>query len=573
MRQVENFFQNIRKLTEQKRGRLFLLALILIVGVFLRSYNLHSWLDFGSDQVKDFTVVSSVVVDHTPWPLLGPDMSHSAAHIAGERKRFFVGPMFYYFEIISAKIFGSYPDAMAYPDLLFSILSLPLFYYFLRRYFSIPSALVLISLYSISFYALSFSHRAWNVNSIPFFVLLFLLSLYELILAKEKTHWGWVVALGIALGVGVQLHAIVLVIFPATLLFYSFFLLKKNPNVWKKLGVIFVIALILNTGQILYEQKTGFQNSQVFLLSLKQPSRQSAYEKMTHDIVFHIQANAYILSSIGSNTVDFSVVDDLQHKLKAREIVKSIKIIFQPTFLVQTLLTLILSLCGYGLLINAFRKESDEKRRAFLGILLVYAAFTFVAFFSLDANLFRYFVHIFFLPFIFFGLLIDFLRRNLSKRIWLTTVILLFLFLVASNILSLYRTVAVYTEKNRTDLDSIILGELESSLDFMTDSGKNKEIYLLDENGQGLFLGSLSVVAGERNVRIILMDINTKIPKRIPLATSPVRMNADATVPKDVPLFYLGSSLENESQTAFGDHSVESYKNFGEVRIYRLKQN
>ena len=71
----------------------WILLAIVLLGAFLRSYNLRSWLDFGSDQVKDFNIVNSVVNHQATWPLLGPDMSHSGA--GGYKPRFLLGPMLF----------------------------------------------------------------------------------------------------------------------------------------------------------------------------------------------------------------------------------------------------------------------------------------------------------------------------------------------------------------------------------------------------------------------------------------------------------------------------------------------
>ena len=147
---------------------------IFSIGFFLRATHFHDWLDFGDDQVNDATIVSNVVDHNAPWPLLGPKMSHTGN--GGRKGQYHLGPMFYYFEITSAKLFGNRPDALAYPDLLFDILTLPLFYIFFRRFFSTNITLALTGLYAVSFFALSFSHSALNPNLIPFFVLLFLLS-------------------------------------------------------------------------------------------------------------------------------------------------------------------------------------------------------------------------------------------------------------------------------------------------------------------------------------------------------------------------------------------------------------
>ena len=172
----------------------------------MRSYHFHDWLDFESDQARDLSITEKVVDKGGSWPLLGPDMSHSQDGSV----RFHVGPIYYYFQIISGHIFGVHPETAAYPDLLFAILSIPLFYFFLKRYFSGNLSLALTGLYAVSFYIIQYSRFAYNTNPIPFFVILFLLSLLEFLEKREKVSWIWAVLAGIALGVGVQLHVTLL---------------------------------------------------------------------------------------------------------------------------------------------------------------------------------------------------------------------------------------------------------------------------------------------------------------------------------------------------------------------------
>ena len=303
----ENFWKNKRK-----RTTIIIAIAIFSIGVFLRSYHFHDWLDFGNDQVTDATIVGKVVNHKAPWPLLGPQMSHSGYVEGIHKKQYHLGPIFYYFEIISAKLFGNYPDKLAYPDWLFDVLTLPLLYLFFKRFFSINITLALTGLWAVSFFVLGFSRSAWNPNPIPFFVLLFLLSLMEFLARKEKIGWLWAVFLGIALGVSIQLHAILLVLLPLVTLVVFLFLLKKNWWVWKKWAVVFLIALVLNGGQIASELKKNFANTRIFFTSLQSDngsSRGTILDNIPLNISCHAQANAYILSSLGDSECNFSFTD------------------------------------------------------------------------------------------------------------------------------------------------------------------------------------------------------------------------------------------------------------------------
>ncbi len=317
----------------------------MLVGLFLRTYRFHDWLDFGSDQVNDAERVGAVVEQTAPWPSYGPDMGNSGT--GGRQNRFRLGPIYYDFEIVSAKLFGNNPDSMAYPDLLFSVLSIPLLYLFLRKAFNENVSLALTGLSTISFSSLSFSHSAWNVNPIPFFSLLFLLSLYEFVLGAEKTPFRWVVALGVALGVGIQLHAILLVLFPATLFFTSLLFLRKRRASWKKLVAVIFIMILLNLGQLFGEMNNDFKNTRIFLASATESSTASDERlsiRIGNELSCTFQADTYILSSVGPTYCDFS----LMNAVKQRFDTETSGPIKNRRFLFETILCVLFSVAGFG---------------------------------------------------------------------------------------------------------------------------------------------------------------------------------------------------------------------------------
>ena len=138
---------------------------IILLGIFLRTYHFHDWLRFNADQSRDAGVVSDFVEGKSGLPLLGPKAGGT---------EFKLGGAFYYLQITSAKIFGDAPDKMAYPDLLASILAIPLLFLFLKRAFNENIALVLTGVLSVSIFAIKYARFAWNPNSAPFYCLLFL---------------------------------------------------------------------------------------------------------------------------------------------------------------------------------------------------------------------------------------------------------------------------------------------------------------------------------------------------------------------------------------------------------------
>ena len=111
------------------------LGSIFVNRYFLRTYNFHDWLKFSNDQARDAFISSQAADKETAWPLVGPYMSYSGDGDHVEENSFHLGPIYYYFQIVSAKIFGNYADKLAYPDVFFGVLSILLLYAFLRIYF------------------------------------------------------------------------------------------------------------------------------------------------------------------------------------------------------------------------------------------------------------------------------------------------------------------------------------------------------------------------------------------------------------------------------------------------------
>lgn len=541
----------LKKQLKKIPRHIWILLVIILVGTFLRAYNLNKWLDFGDDQVHDAVLVESVVRGESPWPLLGPDMSKSGNDGGGSSRanRFHVGPIYYYFQILSAKVFGSEPYRLAYPDLLFSILSIPLLFYFLNCYFSRNLSLVLTGLYSISFYSLNFSHSAWNPNIIPFFSLLFLFALWKFLVNKEKVSWLWTILLGIALGVGIQLHAILLVLFPAVAFFVFVYLLKNKQLPWKKLAGILLLTLVLNLGQIYSESKTQFTNSKAFLSSLNDSSTsvKGLIMSFTQDVECHAQANLHIVSALGDKQNCSFFVSGLLNKNKFARQLKKIENPFAITGMILATVFLVL---GYGLLIFNFRQENEPSKKYFLGLLILYASLSFLVLLPVINSALRYFVHTIFIPFIFLGLIFDrFIKKYSDKYFWLAGLLLTILALL--NFFAIYPLVKrLSSNQENTPQEKIVFGETASIADFIIENSfPQKEAYLRTSARCANFSRPLNYIAGEKNFNLI----TTKNENNIPAGKI---------------IFYVILRQNDTSSDKF--RNADIYKNFGQVDIYKI---
>jgi len=537
----------------------WVLLFLILLGTFLRTYHFHDWMLFGDDQIRDAYITSDVVTGKSPLPLTGPFMSYSGNGEHGEENSFHLGPVYYYFQMISAKIFGNYPDKLAYPDVFFSILSIPLFYLFLRLYFSKNISLGLTGLYAVSAYFISYSRFAWNTNLIPFFVILFLLSLYKFLEKNEKTHWIWVLSLGFALGVGFQLHAIVMIIFSVVAFLVFLVSIKRNYQVWKKWAVVLLVFLILNTSQIISEAKTNLSNTK----TLFRQSNGLALSKLKNDADCHIEANFFFLSSYSSgnsqcyyNFVNLTSGDGRNYYLKN----------FQgKNDFIILLTSLLFSAVGYFFLIYYNKKEEDAAKKYFLRLIAVYFMVGFLIMLPLsktDINEFRYFTFGFFMPFLFLGFLVKFMAQKFTwLKIYLIPVAIIFYLLITSNTGVISAEAKSYSEDNVTcsNLYKTNLGELEPVVQYMVSSSNGQDqIYLGQNSSQRIILDALTYLLKQQSVEPVKFE------------------NKSYAASGDEPVFYVSCKIPRvlpTNTTTKANNATAAYKKIGPIYVYQLNSS
>ncbi|MFZ1720845.1 MAG: glycosyltransferase family 39 protein, partial [Candidatus Moraniibacteriota bacterium] len=404
----------------KKKWLLGALVLIVLIGAFLRTYHFHDWLTMRDDQARDATLVSQVVKGELPWPEMGPFMSYSGAGDHSEENSFHLGPMYYYFQIISAKLFGNFPDKLAYPDAFFGILAIPLLYFFLRECFRRNISLGVTGLFAFSAYFIQYSRFAWNTNLIPFFVLLFLFASQKFLMECREDRWKWALVLGAAIGIGIQLHVILLAIFFLCALGIAVVSLKKDLGMWKQWMLIVIVAGMLNVTQITSEIATHFDNTR-HLFGSASHRGSTGLDKVTsllwNDIDCHIEANAYFLTSYGGDNCghDFLGTSAYIGKHARYDTFADVFSVF------ERILFVLFAFGGYALLVKRSRHETDERKRYFLYLVSFYSVITFLVMFPLSVTKiddFRYFLPMFFIPFVLLGLIMDAFFARYPRASW-----------------------------------------------------------------------------------------------------------------------------------------------------------
>ncbi len=520
-----------------------LFAGIVLFGLFLRTYHFRDWLYFYPDQARDLALTREVVEGHASWPLLGPIAASTP---------FRLGPMYYYFQIVSGELFGVRPETMAYPDLLFGTLSIPLLFVLLRRYFTPKRALSLTLLFAASYFAIRYSRFAWNTNPIPFFSMIFFLALLEFLAEGKRTKWRWAAALGIAIGVGVQLHTVMLLLLPATAISVAAYLTWRKEFPWGKAALVLILVLVLNAGQLTSEFHTDFHNSRYFFaaLTVRSPSGGNGFLRNAGlDIACHAQAVTHLLTSLdGKDYCD--TPDDLDPTTKHH--VDLVPYAVTMGSLAFGLATLVLAYRA-GRVLSRF--ETDPRKRQFLALTALYFGLSFLVIFPvMDDNApMRYFLPTIFVPFIFLGFILERIEARFAangKRIAVGIVVLF----VLINLVSVGVEAASYARDGESRSNYVVLGELERMRDYvLAHAGGQKDIsYLGEQKFYQNYFKPFDFVFGEKGATI-------------------ARVKKMGDIVPGKPLFYIADEWENGLVNDVPGHPVTDHFHIGQVDLYMLK--
>ncbi len=537
------------KIRQNKKVILLVLLVIIIIGGFLRTYHYHDWLDFGRIQARDAWATQDAILNHKPLPLLGPRASGTD---------FKLGPAFYYMQYLSARIFGTAPDKVAYPDLFFSILTIPLLFFFLKKYFNNTTALALTALYAVSYTAVQSGRFAWNPNSLPFFSILFLYAFLKFSDSDCKHKLGWAIIAGVALGIGAQLHTLYLIIFPIVFVVFSAYLIRQKILKFRYVAAVILVAFALNIPQIISEVRTGGRNAAAFMegVGSKPKGSDSLVSKIFLDIGWHFQANAMLLTPFGNGGVS-----EYSHLLKDLRSKKWMRKIQDNSSEYAVLASgAVFSIAGYVLLAYFLKKESDEKKKKFLQLIALLATITFFVFIPLASDVqLKYFYILAFVPFLLLGLIIKFVSERYGRA---ASLILLTLVAVLC-------LINIYGVKNNFNVlagigngEKNLLGEEVFAANFIkVHTNGSQPVYLLGEKKS--FRGNVWALQYLLNSRVVYMLSDRNIPQ------GKVMLNAT----------YFSFFSRNKSdevkaptRTELGNYRISDRASYGPYIIVKLEK-
>lgn len=206
---------------------------------------------FLGDEGRDALVMYEIL--HGNLTLLGPTSS-----VGG----FFLGPIYYYLAAPFFLLFNYSPVGPSVMVALLSVATVWLMYKIGKEFFNKRVGLIAAFFYSISPLVINYSHSSWNPNVLP---ISSLLTLYVVYIALKRNSWRWFILIGFLLGIGMQLHY--LVIFLCVVVFFYILLARlvekiKSPLkiLLKEYFLIFIGFIIGWSPFLLFEARHEFRN-------------------------------------------------------------------------------------------------------------------------------------------------------------------------------------------------------------------------------------------------------------------------------------------------------------------------
>jgi len=232
---------------QEKEFETAILAVIVLLAIFLRFYEINKLHFFTYDQARDAIYVKRIVANHIPR-LLGTQTSLPGMYL----------PPFYYYTIAPVLWLARLnPIGIDIYSASIGVLAVILVYWVANQMFGKPAGIVSAALYSVSPLNVELSRRAWNPNTLPFFILLAFYFLWRFWVKKKERDFLFAT---IVYGYCLSLHFGAWTLAPI-FLFSWLYLFKKKGSRKILLGSIAAISFFI-APLILFELRHNF-----FLLS------------------------------------------------------------------------------------------------------------------------------------------------------------------------------------------------------------------------------------------------------------------------------------------------------------------
>lgn len=195
--------------------------LIVLIGMFLRLFNLEKTASFDADQ-ENFAWTAVRIIEGKRPVLIGIK--------AGEFP-VFIGPLMYYIYSLFYFIFSMDPIGVNYLSLIFAFFTMISLFFVVKEIFGLKTGIFTLLVYSYSALFINYDRQVWLPNQLILTSIWIFYFLYKL---NNKQQIKWLVSLGLLLSFGFQLHLTVLLFWPIVILgiLIKKVKLRKNPIIW-----------------------------------------------------------------------------------------------------------------------------------------------------------------------------------------------------------------------------------------------------------------------------------------------------------------------------------------------------
>jgi 4-amino-4-deoxy-L-arabinose transferase-like glycosyltransferase len=346
------------------------IILILAIGAYLRLYKINQYMTFLGDEGRDVLTVKRMIVDGK-WTLLGP-----TASVGG----FFMGPIYYYFMLPFLWVWRLNPVGPAIMVAIFGVATIFLVFFVGKQMFSKRVGIIASFIYALSPLVIAYSRSSWNPNIVPFFAISLVFLLWR---AARFNRWNELFWVGIAAGIGIQLHYTFLFLFGVVLVWVLLF-----GRSWKHITsyALGILGFLIGFAPFLaFEIRHGFTNSRAiieFIFTGKDTGfQQSHFFQSIGDVYFRLFGRLIL------HIPDTGVLGNITPHIR------------DPWIAATWVLALSSGIILIAKVINV-RKKKDKQEMISFTLLLIWLMVPLILFGIYKKNIYDYYFGLFFpLPF------------------------------------------------------------------------------------------------------------------------------------------------------------------------------
>lgn len=437
---------SIKKIYQKDKIYLSVLFLLILVAAVLRFANINSLNFFTYDQSRDALYVKRMIVDHQ-FRLLGTQTSLPGMYL----------PPFYYYTIaIVLWLSKLNPVGIDIYSALIGVLTVPLAFFVGNRVFGKPAGLFSAGLFAVSPLVVELTRRAWNPNTLPFFILVAFYFFYQYFLQRKLKYF----LLGFAFyGYCLSLHFGAWTLMPLVFFVWMFYLCKTASVRQKIIGAVCSAAIIFFfiSPLLLFELRHNF-----FLLS---QAKVFFFDKGHVGTNIGNLAESFISSLIalftillsGKILVGYGAPLEFSGKLKELfSLSQPISVVAQKTFSLSfqwwglVLFGLIVIVSVYLIFVN---KKNHLWKLPLLMIWIWVIWGVFASRIYSGSFFFFYYLFIFPAPILLFGFLFKFLFDRWKSVFTKTCLVMIFLSIIIFHIKN--TSVFNYVWRDQSDLEKV----------------------------------------------------------------------------------------------------------------------